>query len=436
MAACDKKSPSAPPTPAPDPGGGVPPGIERITGTERIGWDEQAGSSEELATFRHLIYVDGTGSDIQDVTCASTAGPAGFSCTGRLPAMTAGQHSLALSAYINSGGTRLESPRSASFPVLVVAQTTSTASTSSSTLRTADGVELRANVVAEGLEEPTDLTVAPDGRIYIAERPGRIRVFRAGRLMPAPALTLGDATTAEGHGLLALTLDPKFDQNHFLYGIYTTAAGFRLARFRAVGDTLGDRAILMDAVPAAVRRPAATLRFGPDAKLYVGYDNLGQAARSGDLGSFNGKILRLNPDGTTPSDQRSGNPVYGSDLIAPRGLDWDGGGTTLWVADGHLDARDPQGSTVARYNLPNDASATALAFYRGDLIRAFRGNLFVAADGGRVLLRLTFESGDPRKVATTERLSNGLIEGARAIAVGRDGAIYIGTTHALVRLAP
>jgi glucose/arabinose dehydrogenase len=320
--------------------------------------------------------------------------------------------------------------------LVLVVQATSTATASSLKLTTADGVQLQAAVVADGLEEITDLAVAPDGRMYLAERPGRIRVFRAGQLMLAPALTLRDATTAEGHGLLALTLDPRFDQNHLLYAVYTTAEGFRVARFRAVGDTLGDRAILMDAVPARATRPAASLRFGPDAKLYAGFDNAGQAARSGDLGSFNGKILRLNADGTTPADRSSGSPLYGSNLSAPRGLEWDATGTMLWVADGKLDVRGPGGASVARYNLPNDAKAAGLAFYRGDLIKAFRGNLFVVADDGRALSRLTFDAGSPPKVAATEQLVNRAIEGARAVAIGRDGAIYVGTTHSLVKLAP
>ena len=61
-----------------------------------------------------------------------------------------------------------------------------------------------------GLDDPTDLSFASDGRIFIAERGGRVLVFRDGRLQPAPALTLSDATTADRQGLLAMAVDPAY----------------------------------------------------------------------------------------------------------------------------------------------------------------------------------------------------------------------------------
>ena len=271
---------------------------------------------------------------------------------------------------------------------------------------------------------------------------------RDGLLQPAPALTLSDATTGDRQGLLAMAVDPGYEKNHFVYIVYTATSGFRLARFRGVGDTLGDRAILMDGVASRSARPAASLRFGPDGKLYAGFDDAGDALRAGDLGSFNGKILRLNADATTPADQAGGTPVYAANVNAPRGVDWDASGATLWVVEdaargsGNLqavvaeDTRERRGTAVRRYSLPDGTGVAGLAFYRGELIPEFRGDLLLAADAEHAVMRLRFDAADPRKVVATERLLGDSLDGARTIGVGRDGAIYLCAAHTLIRLAP
>ena len=94
--------------------------------------------------------------------------------------------------------------------------------------------------------------------------------------------------------------------------------------------------------------------------------------------------------------------------------------------------------TLARMLCP-DAAAQALAnraFYRGDLIPEFRGDLLLAADAEHAVLRLRFDAEDPRKVVATERLLGDSLDGARTIGVGRDGAIYLCAAHTLIRLAP
>jgi hypothetical protein len=213
IVACGEDPPASPTTP---PGPAIPPGVERVTGSERLGWDQQASNSQELGTFRYLVYVDAAApTDIQGVLCASVAGPAGFACTGRLPSMTAGQHSLRISSYIDSGGTRLESSRSEPLNVFMVIQgatalSSPAASNPSIALTPADGVERKAQVVADGLEEPVDLAFAPDGSVFIAERAGRIRVWRAGRLIPEPAVSLSAVAPTGGGGLLPLSIDPQF----------------------------------------------------------------------------------------------------------------------------------------------------------------------------------------------------------------------------------
>lgn len=388
LIACDKKSPPSPPVVA------TPPANETINGTERVGWDQPAADTVELATIGYAVYVDGTRMELGGATCGSAAAAAGFPCAARLPALSTGPHTLELTSFVNDGGI-LESARSAPLRVTVVTQPVSAASTP--VLR--NGLTLRATLVADGLEAPTDLAFAPDGRIFIAERAGRIRIISGGRLLDEPAIALGETLGADIQ-LLALALDPRFERTRYAYAIYTAPARsgdpmFTLARFREVSDTLGDRAVLLDAVPASSPSPSAALRFGPDGQLYAAFDDGGDPRRRRDPASVNGKVLRLNADGTTPGDARGGTPVYADGYGSPVALDWDPPTSTLWVAD-------------------RAAGASAFAFYRGALLPAWDGRL-VSAD---TLFDRTITAG------------------AGLVAIGPDGAIYYGTGRAIWRLAP
>jgi hypothetical protein len=385
-------SPPQPPvvdTPSP-----TPPGPQTINGTERIGWDQSAADAVELALFGYAIYVDGARSELTGVSCASAATSAGFACNSALPVMSLGQHTLELTSFVNDPGP-LESARSAPLRVNVVAQSMSAANAPA--LR--DGSTLRAGLVADGLESPTDIAFAPDGRLFITERAGAIRIVRDGRLLGEPAISLADTIGAQGQ-LLSIALDPQFERTRYAFAIYTApdrsgAPAFTLARFREVSDTLGDRAVLLDSAPASSSSPAAALRFGPDGKLYVAFDDGGDAGRRRDPASLNGKVLRLNADGTTPGDAPGATPLYADGYGSPVALDWDPTTTTLWLAD-------------------RTAGSSPFAFYRGALFPAWAG----------------------RMVSASNIFSGGSAPAVNTIAVGPDGGIYYLTSRALGRLTP
>jgi glucose/arabinose dehydrogenase len=409
---CDRKSP--PPAPVVNP----PATSETVTGTERVGWNQPAADAVELATIGYVIYVDGVRTELAGVTCASAAAAASFPCSARLPPMSVGPHALQLASFVNDGSV-LESARSAPLLVTLVGQgvflgQTFGAAAVGEEPRAADakvvsnGMTLRGELVAAGLEWPTDLAFAQDGRLFVAERRGRIRIIRDGRLLSEPAVSLADTLGAEGQ-LLALALDPQFERTRHVFAIYTELSRpgdrsgdrsgepmFTLARFREVSDTLGDRAVLLSGVPASSPSPAAALRFGPDGKLYAAFDDGGDARRSRDAGSLNGKVLRLNPDGTTPRDATGATPVYADGYLSPVALDWDPVTATLWVAD-------------------RSAGASRFAFYRGTLFPGWAGRLLSASD---------------------KIFGAGLTSGPGGVAVGPDGAIYFGTAGGVGRLVP
>ena len=154
--------------------------------------------------------------------------------------------------------------------------------------------------------------------------------------------------------------------------------------------------------------------MGADGRLYVAFDAVSATGRTAALASFSGKILRLNADGTTPRDQPSGIPVFASDFQSPRGLDWHPLTGALWAADVKrkdveelrvLVPRGAEGSTSrTRIAMPAGTGTAAVAFYRGTLLPALTGDLLVAAEEGRHLLRLRFDKRDPLRLVSSERL--------------------------------
>jgi glucose/arabinose dehydrogenase len=283
-----------------------------------------------------------------------------------------------------------------------------------------------------------------------------VRIVRGGALMPRPALDMSAEVSLPEGGLLAIVLDPAFAETRL---VYTLAAGssrgrdaeFMLARYRDVSDTFGERAVLLDRVPAPPRAASGALRIGPDRKLYVALGDAVSGRAAGNMGSFNGKVLRLNADGTTPNDQAGFNPTFAPYHSQPHALDWQPASGELWVLDavepssGRLTAlmttkteNVPQQRGVARvqYDFPAGTGAGSAAFYDGGLVAAFRGNLFVAAEAERHLIRVRFDPANPERIVSTELLLQNQIGPVRVVAMGPDGGLYICNDTTLFRLAP
>ena len=165
-----------------------------------------------------------------------------------------------------------------------------------------------------GLSQATAAAQAPDGRLFIAEQGGAVRVFSAGGLLPQPFLRLTVDASGE-RGLIGMALHPNFATTPYVYVHYTTAAGGthnRISRFTAQGDAAlpSSELVLADLPPlsAATNHNGGALHFGADGKLYVGVGENTQAAKAQDLSSPLGKLLRFNDDGSIPAD----NPFFAS----------------------------------------------------------------------------------------------------------------------------
>ena len=171
--------------------------------------------------------------------------------------------------------------------------------------------------IATGLAQPVAMSFAPDGRLFVTEKTGKVRVIDAsGRLLATPFMTL--SVDAQGErGALGIEFDPDFATNRHLYVYYTATTPSihnRLSRFTASATNpnvveAGSEQVMIDFDPlSAIFHNAGNLHFGTDGKLYVAVGENVRGAVAQSLDNYWGKILRLNANGTIPTD----NPFYNS----------------------------------------------------------------------------------------------------------------------------
>jgi aldose sugar dehydrogenase len=329
------------------------------------------------------------------------------------------------------------------------------------TFTTGDGTRVAVQVLATGLQIPWALAFAPDGRLFVTERPGRVRIVQNGTLLAAPALTLPDVFTSGESGILGIAVHPQFASNHFVFLTYTaqsaSGAVARLVRYREAGNVLGEPSVLLDDVGAAEIHNGSRVKFGPDGFLYVTFGDSASPSVAQDLASLNGKVLRLADDGTTPRDNPFNSPVWSWGHRNPQGLDWhpvtgdlfetehgqtgndevnviERGANYGWPII-EADQTRPDMRTPIAFFSPAVAPSGA-AFYRGSAFPAFRNELFVATLRGQALLRLTLDPADPHRVQRTERLLEGRFGRLRDVVNGPDGYLYICTSNRDGRATP
>ena len=161
-----------------------------------------------------------------------------------------------------------------------------------------------------GLSSATAFAQAPDGRLFVAEQGGDLRVVKSAALLATPMLSVTVDSGGE-RGLIGVALHPNFASNGFVYVYYTsteTSTNNRVSRFTAVGDVAGSelKMIELPALSGATNHNGGAMHFGADGKLYVAVGDNANSANAPLLTSVFGKMLRFNDDGTIPSD----NPFF------------------------------------------------------------------------------------------------------------------------------
>ena len=166
---------------------------------------------------------------------------------------------------------------------------------------------------ASGLSRAVAMEFAPDGRLFVCQQSGELRVIENGVLLSAPFVEL-DVNSDGERGLLGIAFDPDFAANQFLYVYYTEklpAIHNRVSRFTANGNVAvpGSEFVLLelDNLSGAANHNGGAIHFGADGKLYVAVGDNANRANAQTLTNLLGKVLRINSDGTIPED----NPFFG-----------------------------------------------------------------------------------------------------------------------------
>ncbi len=267
-----------------------------------------------------------------------------------------------------------------------------------------------------------------------------------------------------------MALDPAFAANHYVYAAYTyrTPAGRlqnRLVRLRedpATGRGVADK-VLLDGAAGNSVHDGGRVKFGPDGKLYWTMGEAGNPNFAQDLSSLNGKILRINPDGTIPADNPfPGSPVYSYGHRNPQGLDWQPGTGRLYETEhgpsggiygfgqdevNYIEPGKNYGWPVVHGGQSNAGmvdpimqsgpsetwAPTGATFVTGG---PWDGSLVFSGLLGQTLYRLQLDKADPRKVASFEKYFQNRFGRLRNAQQGPDGALYILTNNTDGRGSP
>jgi glucose/arabinose dehydrogenase len=164
---------------------------------------------------------------------------------------------------------------------------------------------------ASGFSNPTAMAFAPDGRLFVCQQSGQLRVFKNGALLATPFVSLTVDSNGE-RGLLGVAFDPNFANNNFVYVYYTATTPQvhnRVSRFTAstanpdVAQAGSEVAIFdLNNLSGATNHNGGAIHFGPDGKLYIAVGENANPANAQTVGNLLGKVLRINSDGTIPAD--------------------------------------------------------------------------------------------------------------------------------------
>jgi glucose/arabinose dehydrogenase len=312
---------------------------------------------------------------------------------------------------------------------------------------------VRVETIADNLSIPWSIDFANDGRIFFTERTGNLRVIQDGELLP-PIMSM-DVAGGEG-GLLGVVLDPKFDQNHYIYLYYTYNEFFdtknKVVRYVESENSIKEDKVLIEPFAGASYHDGGRMKFGPDKKLYITTGDAGIPDMAQDPNTVVGKILRINSDGTIPQDNPFGNSVYSFGHRNPQGIAWNDAGVMFatehgpsgWRGVAHdeinkiipgenygwpeiIGDETKQGMTNPTLHSGDDTWAPSGAtFYYSEKIPQWTGKLFVATLRGQHLHMISF---DQEIITSHEKLFLGDFGRLRDVVEGPDGNLYLLTSN-------
>lgn len=312
------------------------------------------------------------------------------------------------------------------------------------------------DTLATHLVVPWEIVFLPDKTMLFTERDGKVRIYRNNRLLDKPALFVNPLLNKKT-GLLGLCLHPDFAANHKLYLAYNYDADGRVLlkvfQYRFASDTLVDPVLIIDSIPGNQNHTGCRLKFSLDKKLYISTGDADQPMLAQDLKTYNGKILRLNEDGSIPED----NPFYNNDTARKsiwsyghrncQGLTFQPVTNTLfnsehgptggdeiniiqkgndygWPLIHHADTMMGMITPLLQYT-PSVGPSEAI-FYTGNTFPQLKNHLLVACLRGESIINIQLNG---NKVVSQDMLPIKGYGRIRALTVGPDGYLYFSTSQ-------
>lgn len=319
------------------------------------------------------------------------------------------------------------------------------------------GEAFAVDTLASGLTVPWDIAFIPGGDMLFTERPGRVRLFHNKQLVQKPVLTIEDIEVNGKMGLLGFCLHPAFAGNHLIYLAYNYRSAnqtfLRVARYQFSNDTLLNKKLIIENIPGVFNHTGSRLKFGPDKKLYISTGDADVPRLAQDLKAYNGKILRLEEDGSIPADNpfvhndtarheiwtyghrnsqgitfQPGTGLLFSSEHGPTGGDEINlitkGNNYGWPLIHHRDTRDGMMNPLMEFT-PSIGPAEAL-FYSGKAFPSLKGHLLVACMRGEAILNIDVKNS---KISSYNFLLKNRFGRIRALAEGPDGYLYFSTSQ-------
>jgi glucose/arabinose dehydrogenase len=330
---------------------------------------------------------------------------------------------------------------------------------------------LHTEVVASNLEGPWSMIFAPDGRLFFTERPGRLRVMTNSGVVPTPVLDLTSVTVGGEGGTTGMDLDPNFSSNGYVYIHFCLNDGTAHCRVdRVIVDSNNngtiDKVLLDYPVNTGVfDHTGGRLRISPDHFLYLSTGDHTDDQSAQDLTSWNGKILRMNLDGTPAA----GNPfptqnayVYSYGHRDPQGLAWDSSGQLYETEHGPTSndevniiysgknygwpqcvgiCNNPAYVDPVKLFSPQTAPPSGATFYSGSLIPGWDGSFLFAVLGlngntyAQHVHQLKFDKPGGTQIVFEQILWQNQFGRIRDVVEAPDGSLYFSTGLTVQMLA-
>ena len=322
-------------------------------------------------------------------------------------------------------------------------------------------VTVTPHTLTHSLQVPWELVWGPDNFIWMTERYGRISRVDPANGQVHPLITIPDVLANGESGLLGMTLHPNFAQNPYVYVAYTYSkngsATEKLVRYTYNGTTLAAPQVLLDNITAAAIHDGARLLILPDQTILFTTGDAANTSLSQNLNSLNGKILRLNLDGSVPAN----NPIAGSYVYSfghrnAQGLTYGNG--KIYSSE-HGSSNDDELNLIEpnrNYGWPNvegfcntsaeqtfcatnnvreplaawtpTLAVAGIAYYNHPAIPGWQNSILMTTLKDKKLVQLQLDAAGTAVTSQTIFLNNGYGR-LRAICVSPSGKVYIGTSN-------